>query len=124
MKIRTLQEANKSLSAARIDLQRCLWAQNLRDQLPKTYQLQERQDLLKFYMSQWPQFASEKNHRKLWSDQLDVVTENVREYIANVEKWREKKIGTIRNVMPKKKQRAMGLLPSVEQEIAMLEGRL
>jgi len=124
MKIRTIQEADRSLREARLDLQRCQWAQNLRDNMTTMQSLADCQPLLKFYMSQWPQFAKDKNYRQLWSDQLDIAAENIVEYIKNVEAWKAKRIGTPRCVLPKKKQRELGLLPSVEQEIAIREGRL
>ncbi len=124
MKIRTILEADKSLKLARLDLQRCVWAQGIRDRAPQFYELHDRQDLLKFYMSQWPNLASDPKHRQLWSDQLDLAVDNINEYIEKVEEWKKKKIGTPRCVLPKKKQREMGLLPSVEQEIAIREGRI
>ena len=124
MKIKTVAEANKSLSLARLDLQRCMWAQQIRDRPPRAYELKDRPDLIKFYLSQWPNLASDPNHRRLWSDQLDAAADNIRSYIENVEIWVKKKIGTPRCVLPKKKQRELGLLPPVEVEIAIHEGRM
>ena len=110
MKIRTIAEADKSLRLARLDLERCVWAQAIRDKPPTIYKLEDRQDLLKFYMSQWPNLASDPNHRTKWSDQLDLATDNIREYIEKVEEWKKKKIGTPRIIDPAVRRR-MGLEP-------------
>ena len=105
-------------------MERCTWAKNLRDAPPQIYKIEDRQDLLKFYLSQWPQFAGDPNHIRLWSDQLDLATDHIVKYIEAVEHWKKQKIGNPKCCLPKKKQRELGLLPSVENEIAIREGRL
>lgn len=114
MKIKTIAQGYINISRARIDLDRCRWAQAERDKHPQVYGLQDRQELLKFYLSQWPNLANDKNCRKLWSDQLDCTTESIENYIKTVEDWIKSTMGKPRrSCLPKKKQRELGLLPKL-----------
>lgn len=121
MKIRTLDEARKSIANAQIDLKRVHWARDLRD-APGQYQLIDRQDLLKFYISQWSELGSDPEHRQKWSDQLDILIESIEKYIPEVEEWMRRKLISKRSCVPLKKQREQGLLPSVEAQ-RQLQGR-
>lgn len=114
MKIKTIAEGHKNIDRARTDLQRCQWAQAIRDRAPSAYELHDRPELLQFYMSQWPNIATDPGHRKLWSDQLDLATEGIVKYIAAVEAWIATKVGKpMRSCLPLKKQRELGMIPKL-----------
>ena len=123
--ITNLREAELSLKLARRDLARVRWAVDLRDKMPATVSLFDYADqgLVKFYMSQWPQFADDPKMREKWSDQLDICLEALEKYVASVEDWQKRMHGrAVRCSLPKKKQRELGMLPSVENEINMRNG--
>lgn len=116
MRIRTLQEARRSLAEAKQDLQTIEGAIMLRSKLGIRDHLgmpQHRQ-LLNFYLSQWPEHGQDPDARQKWSNCLDMKAEWLAKYINTVESFIKKKMGRDpRLSLPKKEQRKLGLLPEL-----------
>lgn len=116
--ITTIKEAEKSLSAAKRDLD-FLNRMQLMIQPDKMHPA-----LFNFYKTQWPEYLYAEERETKWENALKDEIDNVGKYIAKVEAWvKHKMTHAVRCALPKKKQRELGMLPSVESEIAMREGR-